>query len=192
MNALMHRSDGLKDEIIVGTIPAGTGNGLSKTLAEEFNEKYDTISFAYMLCKGHSIKMDLFEIESLSNNKLIYAFHSVSSGLVAEVGIDSEVLRCIGDLRFKLFSLWRLLTLNSRHFYASMYYPEKEELDGRSVDEFPELRKELPEKMTNLKDEFRFLYVINLRWTTEEINAPEQTKLDDGLMDIVVKSLITK
>jgi len=190
MNALMHRSDSLNDKIIVGTIPAGTGNGLSKTLAEEFNEKYDTISFAYMLCKGHSIKMDLFEIESLSNNKLIYAFHSVTSGLVAEVGIYSNVLRCIGDIRFKLFSLWRLIFLNSRHFYASMYYPEKEELDSRNVDEFPNLKKELPKKMTNLKDEIRFMFIMNVRWATEKINAPEQTKLDDGLMDIIVKFLI--
>ena len=190
MNALMHRKDNLKDEIIVGTIPAGTGNGLSKTIAEEHCENYHVISFAYMLCKGHSIKMDLFEIESLSQDKLIYAFHSVTSGLVAEVGIDSEKLRCMGDSRFKLYALWRLMTLNSSHFFTSMYYPEKEELDQRSIDEYPDLRKELPENMTNLKDEIRFMWVMNLRWQTEVINAPEQTKLDDGLMDIIVKYLI--
>lgn len=182
----MHRKDNLKDQIVVGTIPAGTGNGLSKTLAEENNENFDAITFAYMICKGKMVKLDLFEIEMLSKDKFIYAFHSVSSGLVAEVGINSEVCRCIGDIRFKLYGLWRIITLNSKHFYTSMYYPEKEELDEREINDFPELSKELPEKMTNMRTEIRFMYIQNLKWSTEVISAPEHTKYDDGLMDITV------
>jgi sphingosine kinase len=185
----MHRNDNLKDEIIVGSIPAGTGNGLSKTLSELHQENYDSISFAYMICKGQSIKLDLFELETPSQSYPIYAFHSVSSGLIAEVGILSEFMKFIGDIRFKIYGLWRLLTLNSKHFYTSMFYPEKEEEDERSIDDFPELSKELPENMRNLKDEIRFMYIMNLKWTTEVVNAPDPTKYDDGLMDIVVKNL---
>jgi sphingosine kinase len=183
----MHRQDNLKEEIVVGAIPAGTGNGLMKTISEENNENFDTISFAYMICKGKKIKLDLFEIEMLSQEKFIYAFHSVSSGLVAEVGVFSETCRWIGDIRFKLYGFWRLLTVNSKHFYTSMYYPEEEELDERTIDEFPELKKELPDKMSNIKTEIRFMYIQNLRWTTEKISAPELTEYDDGLMDITVR-----
>ena len=183
----MHRKDNLKEEIVVGTIPAGTGNGLSKTLSELNHENYDCISFAYMICKGHTDKLDLFELETNSQSNRIFAFHSVSTGHVAEIGIMSEFMRCLGDVRYKLYAFWRLITLNSRRFYTSMFYPEKEENDERSIDEFPDLSKELPENIFNFKDEIRFMYIMNLKWMTEIINAPDPTKYDDGLMDIVVK-----
>jgi len=183
----MHRKDSLKDEIVIGTIPAGTGNGLSKTISELNKENYDCTSFAFMICKGHTDNLDLLELETYSQSNRIYSFHSVSTGHVAEVGIMSEFMKCLGDVRFKLYGLWRLLTLNSRRFYASMFYPQKEENDERSINKYPELSKELPENIFNFKDEIRFMYIMNLKWLTEIINAPDPTKYDDGLMDIVVK-----
>jgi len=61
----MHRND--KDTFLknmtFGFIPAGTGNGLIKSILSECEEEGDLVlASAFLICKGRQAKLDLTEL----------------------------------------------------------------------------------------------------------------------------------
>lgn len=91
VNALMHRNDEFYKHIPIGVIPGGSGNGISATVCSLSNLQLDIHNCAYIIMKGQTIKMDLFEFELLNEPKSVYSFHSFTYGLIADVDFDSEM-----------------------------------------------------------------------------------------------------
>jgi len=86
----MHRDDKTKINIPIGHIPAGGGNGLSKSITTFSNEPFNIESSTFLACKGNIKKIDLMEIEFASMEKPVYAFSLFAYGFVADAGLDSE------------------------------------------------------------------------------------------------------
>lgn len=88
---MIHRGDNSHSNIPVGIIPAGSGNGLAKSLCEYANEEFNINTCAYSIIKGKWIEIDLMEIEMPSEKYPVYSFHSFAHGFVCDVGFESEV-----------------------------------------------------------------------------------------------------
>jgi len=131
LNAIMHKREepGFEDfDLSVGVIPSGTSNGLSKALCVESGENSFSLNLAnYLILRRETKRIDLCEIEMLNQKKKVYSFLSVTWGFVADVDLESEVLRCLGEMRLYVWAIWRLLNL--RKYNMSVSYL-KEECEG--------------------------------------------------------------
>lgn len=129
-NGLMERSDWKKAiKIPVGIIPGGSGNGLAKAISHAVGEPYNTnnvISSTLNVVCGRVSPMDLVRVQTF--NRDMYAFLSIGWGIMADIDIESEKLRAIGEARFTLWALIRALGL--RKYRGRLSYLPVAGMDG--------------------------------------------------------------
>ncbi|XP_073840767.1 sphingosine kinase 2 isoform X2 [Musca autumnalis] len=128
VNGLFKRMDweNVIENISLGIVPCGSGNGLARSIAHCCGEPYDPkpiLGAALTLVGGHSSSMDIVEIEL--ENKIIYSFLSVGWGLISDIDIESERLRALGYQRFTIWTLHRLINLRTYRGRIS-YIPKAE------------------------------------------------------------------
>ncbi len=113
INGLMIRPDWseFKEKITVGGIPGGTGNGLVKALLHHQNENHGIDEAAWLVIRGKRAYMDLTELKLEYQVQPIYSFLSVAWAVIADCDLNSEVLRCLGSVRFTIWGVWRCLAL---------------------------------------------------------------------------------
>lgn len=100
--------------IAVGIIPGGSGNGLARSICHQTREPYfpqPTLAAALSAVRNQHTPMDLVRIETKS--QIMFSFLSCGWGLLSDIDIESERLRAIGGQRFTVWSLARLLTLRT-------------------------------------------------------------------------------
>lgn len=112
-NGLMARPD-WKEAVKkpVGVIPGGSGNGLARALSHAAGEPYDvTVVIPSVLnaVHGRVVPMDLVKVTT--EKGCFYSFLSVGWGLMADIDIESERLRAIGEARFAVWGVIRALGL---------------------------------------------------------------------------------
>jgi sphingosine kinase len=90
-------------KIAVAHIPCGSGNGLSHNLNDTGNPSKATLA----VIKGLRKPLDLISITQGDRRSL--SFLSQAMGVAAESDLATEHLRWMGDNRFRLGFLWRLL-----------------------------------------------------------------------------------
>ena len=124
LNGLFDREDWREalECLSFGIVPAGTGNGLCRSLSylqrEKFHLGTQDLSAAVNCARGSVRPMDLLYVETPMNGRL--SFHSVFWGLVADIDIESEVLRWMGGIRFTIWAL--LKVIKSRRYRARLSY----------------------------------------------------------------------
>lgn len=130
-NGLMERPDWeLAVKIPIGIIPGGSGNGLARTISHAANEPYvsDPILASTLgIAKGRVAPLDLMKVETPSGP--LYSFLNVGWGIMADIDIESEKLRAIGEIRFTLWAFWRVFNLRTYHGRIS-YLPATEKMKG--------------------------------------------------------------
>lgn len=67
----------------------------------------------YVLIKHHQLAMDLVALE-LESGKRIYSFLSVAWGLTSDVDIESEKYRRVGNFRFTIGAIVRILGMSAQ------------------------------------------------------------------------------
>ena len=93
--------------IPLAPIPGGTGNGLAKSVLFECDDEcYSAKSATFLAIKGSSSPFDLSEVATTTERK--YAFLSMSWGLISDLDIRSEWMRCIGEIRLHLAAFYFL------------------------------------------------------------------------------------
>lgn len=112
LNALMQRGDAERGLFTICFVPAGSANAMSHMLGMG-----DAATAAWALAKGRQLSMDLFafhqgswsttEFEATSAPR--YGFLSVTQGLIADIDIDSESMRCCGETRFTAYAVAKIL-----------------------------------------------------------------------------------
>lgn len=134
---LITRSDWeLACKIPIGIIPGGSGNGLARSILQ-FQGKKITNDRDYVkhcatnLVDGISRPMDLSCVQTSSGETLL-SFLSFSWGFAADVDIESERLRFLGEYRFNLWSLYSLAKLST--YPAKISYKQCKEFQY-SMDE---------------------------------------------------------
>jgi sphingosine kinase len=83
-------------------IPAGTGNGLSKSITHEAGESCTATACTYLAIKGKPQSMDLVEVQSEAQKGDLHSFLLLGWGLIADVDILSESMRYLGELRLHI------------------------------------------------------------------------------------------
>ncbi len=104
--------DGLHEYIRI------SGNGLARSLTHEAGFRYSPnngiLYSAVSLVRGETKPMDLSVIQTHSGRTL-YSFLSLGWGFLADVDIESERLRWMGEPRFTVWSIYRLTRLKTYH-----------------------------------------------------------------------------
>lgn len=113
INGLLRRSDWetMKTSLVIGGIPGGTGNGLIKSLLASVQEDYGVQEAAYLVLRGQKTHIDMTKLELEYEAKPVFSFLSVAWATIADIDLNSEVLRCLGALRFDIWGAWRVLSL---------------------------------------------------------------------------------
>jgi sphingosine kinase len=103
--------DQFKDSITLGGVPGGTGNGLIKSLLSNLGEDYGVQEAAWLVLRGNRDCIDLTKLSLEYHTQPVYSFLSVAWSVIADIDLNSEVMRCLGPLRFDLWGVWRVLSL---------------------------------------------------------------------------------
>lgn len=89
-------------------IPGGTGNGLVKSILNECSEACTPLNAVFAAIRGIPVPMDLSEVITCDNT-VQYSFLALFWGLVADIDLHSEVLRCLGEARLYLGAVYFIL-----------------------------------------------------------------------------------
>jgi diacylglycerol kinase family enzyme len=119
-------------------------------------------------------------LSSLSDRWNGYGFLSLSIGLVADIDIRTECMRCIGDFRFDLGSVWYIL--RKRSFSALVEYrhviPDTQSDTGwRPADELTET---IP-----LRD-YVLILAMNVSHASPKARFAPLARAHDGCMDVIM------
>ncbi|KAJ2859559.1 Sphingosine kinase 1 [Coemansia aciculifera] len=115
LNGFLRRSDWPKFKSLpLGAIPAGTGNGLAKSLDCLWPEQA-----AVAVVKAQSRPLDIMSA-ALANGRTEYCFLSMTWGLIADIDIESERMRWAGPARLDLYGTIRLMSL--RYYGGRLHY----------------------------------------------------------------------
>ncbi len=74
-----------------------------------FSDIFDIASAAFQIVKGQPFPIDLCSIQS--NNHRIFAFLSLTWGIISDIDIESERFRLLGNARFTVGAVYRILAL---------------------------------------------------------------------------------
>lgn len=204
INGLMNRSD-WQTAILkpIGIIPAGTGNGLAKTLLEISGEPDDPVSEAFLIAKaiaqGKYRPLDIAKIEQ--NGQIYYSFLSFSWGIISDVDIESEKLRFLGSLRTDIYALMRIWTLrdySGKFSYLPANLSETDAIAAAKTECQPFDRCPIcisdhaqnieanQQGLSVIQDNFVLIWAMNISHATHNIKAAPYAHLSDGNMDLIL------
>jgi sphingosine kinase len=134
--------------LTIGFIPGGTANGLVKAVLDHSSEEYSVENATFVIAKGRTLRMDLTEIDAEYQKEKIYSFLSTFWGVLADIDINSEALRCLGPTRFTVWGVYRVACI--RRYTGSIYYTgqqilnkhEKALKEDNFTSDLPELMEE--------------------------------------------------
>ncbi|WOL12975.1 sphingosine kinase 1-like [Canna indica] len=114
VNGLLKREDwATVIKIPLGVIPAGTGNGMVKSLLDSAGDLCSTSNATFAIIRGHIQSLDVATISQ--GEKRFFSVLSLIWGLPADVDIQSEKLRWLGSTRLDIYALLRIMNLRKYH-----------------------------------------------------------------------------
>ncbi|KAI8324533.1 hypothetical protein GQ54DRAFT_58726 [Martensiomyces pterosporus] len=123
LNGFLRRLDWPKYQTLpLAVIPAGSGNGLAKSLDYIWPEQA-----AISVVKADVRPLDIMSA-TLASGRTEYCFLSMTWGLTADIDIESERMRWAGSARFDLYGTLRLMNL--RYYGGRLHYLPALEADG--------------------------------------------------------------
>ena len=100
------------EKITFGFIPAGTGNGLVKSISSLSSNECSIETAAYSISKGRKLKIDLTELDlEYQPDKKLYMFLILAWAYISDCDINSETLRWAGSARFDMWGAYRLMAI---------------------------------------------------------------------------------
>ncbi len=203
--------------IPLGIIPAGTSNGLSKSILELSGKDYDLINAVLLIIRGKYQSLDIVKIQKYyntnsqnrdNNYQTSYSFLSIAWGLISDVDIESDHLRFLGALKTDIYAIFKMLTLKAYQGKISLLNPidqsylESNDLLNNSAilnqsifqteaSHLYDLSTENWQKF--ITEDFILLWVLNPRWAAYNLKTAPYAEIADGKIDIlIVKKGATK
>lgn len=167
--------------ITFGFIGAGTSNGMAKSIAYASYERSSVMDATFLIAKGHTRQCDLSLYHTKS--KSYWSFLTFSWAMLADIDIDSEVLRQLGSLRFDIWGLWRVLKL--KKYRAKFSYLPKQDAQSSNM---PALDQPLPsnDNWVSMEDDFILFWTSHVTHAAENTFNSPMSRLDDGVFQILV------
>jgi sphingosine kinase len=99
--------------IPIGIIGCGTSNGLASSLTHAANEANGILQDVFLIAKGHTIPADLATMQVKRKRdgqvQTYTSFLTYSWGIIADIDLESECLRFLGESRLDLWAVWRVI-----------------------------------------------------------------------------------
>ena len=178
------------NNIILGVIPGGSANALCKVISNYNDDNNDLENFIYYILKGNSKYIDIQEYELLTEqnvSKKIYSFLSLTWGIIADIDLESECLRCLGgEARFTIMGVIRWLWL--REIYGNLMILKED--SNVNINDIPSIKENLSDEfisnnMEVFNDKFNLFLANNTKFISENNYTNPLSELDDGKNDIL-------
>lgn len=224
INGLAARSD-CKEAIRmpIGQIPGGSANALACSLSYISDETFRTLkleefatAMTFNLVKSKPIPLDIISIQ-LCDKTIVQSFLSVQWAIIADVDLESEKFRYLGELRFTIGAIKRILDLRVYRGRVS-FLPTEEYVNYKPKDKSIKLIQNNYEADTNeishssfpfnylrpfnepvpndwliMEENYILFLIMNLPILTPDFTATTQAKSDDACMHMIfIKSGISK
>ncbi|XWS19527.1 hypothetical protein CRYUN_Cryun31cG0023600 [Craigia yunnanensis] len=113
VNGLLEREDwSAAIKMPIGMVPAGTANGMIKSLLDSAGETCSASNAILAVIRGHKRSLDVATI--LQGETRFFSVLMLAWGLIADIDIESEKYRWMGSARIDFYALQRILHL--RHY----------------------------------------------------------------------------
>uniref|UniRef100_A0A1J3GG48 sphingosine kinase n=2 Tax=Noccaea caerulescens TaxID=107243 RepID=A0A1J3GG48_NOCCA len=110
VNGLLEREDWRNAlKLPVGMVPAGTGNGMIKSLLDSVGLRCCASSATISIIRGHKRSVDVATIKQGTTK--FFSVLMLAWGLVADIDIESEKFRWMGSARIDFYALQRIICL---------------------------------------------------------------------------------
>ncbi|MCD7473450.1 Sphingosine kinase 1 [Datura stramonium] len=202
VNGLLEREDW--DSAIkmpLGVVPAGTGNGMAKSLLDAVGLSCTASNATLAIIRGHKQSLDVATITQGQNR--FFSVLMLAWGLIADIDIESEKFRWMGSARIDYYAIQRIFRLRRYNgcikFVAAPGYEtfgEPADLEGETISEVKSnfvQHKGYCGPAFHLKDfnrkiegPFVSVWLHNVPWGGEDALAAPDAKFSDGYLDLVV------
>ncbi|XP_028788685.1 sphingosine kinase 1-like isoform X1 [Neltuma alba] len=211
VNGLLEREDwDTAIKIPLGVIPAGTGNGMAKSLLDSVGDPCTAANAVLSIIRGHKRSLDVTTIKQ--GETRFFSVLMLAWGLVADIDIESEKYRWMGSARFGFYALNRILHLRQYTGWIS-FVPapgfeacgEPTSYNGKSAGkdnnhdpkeaEYIKLQSSCyrgPDiNLENLNwrainGPFVSVWLHNVPWGSQDALAAPDAKLSDGCLDLIL------
>ncbi|KAM0943936.1 putative sphingosine kinase [Dioscorea sansibarensis] len=200
VNGLLQRKDwDTAVKVPLGIIPAGTGNGMAKSLLDSAGDS--------LLCHRRSLDVTTVQQEEAR----FFSVLMLTWGFVADVDIESEKYRWMGSARFDFYSFLRVVNMRKYHGNVQFVPASGYEVYGESMDWNESCKDEVPEqtcgvaarrvqqcgytgpKITledlewkSVNGPFILVWLNNVPWSGEDVMPAPEAKFSDGFLDVVI------
>lgn len=196
----------------MGILPGGSGNGLAKSILHAANEPYGYESAAFLIAKGGISPVDISVISTPQHT--YFSFLSLAWGLISDIDIESEYLRCMGNDRFTAHAIVRAVAL--RKYRGTLWYLpdsagsvprgaaasdaevkvsdveagalESKATEGHKLDHFlcPPLSQAVPSNWQCVSGNFVTIWGMNITHASLDTLPAPDAKLCDGYIQLLV------
>ncbi|GAB2211261.1 hypothetical protein Droror1_Dr00016554 [Drosera rotundifolia] len=194
----------------IGIVPAGTGNGMAKSLLDAVGQPCSAFNAVLAIIHGHKQPLDVATI--LQGNTKFFSVLMLAWGLVADIDIESEKYRWMGSARIDFYAIQRIFHLRKYHgcihFVPAPEFealalaktekqdPSQQQLKFNIQSEEEPLIEEHRYHGPNIKLEktkwltvdgpFVSIWLHNVPWGSESAKAAPDAKFSDGYLDLVL------
>ncbi|XP_071689649.1 sphingosine kinase 2-like isoform X2 [Rutidosis leptorrhynchoides] len=185
----------------IGVIPAGTGNGMIKSLLDSVGQPCTAAYAMLAAIRGHKRSLDVATI--WQGETRFFSVLMLAWGLIADIDIESEKYRWMGSSRMDFYALQRILRLRKYNgcisFVPAPGFEDVGEPMSLGVESCIEPLKACehgyqgPNKVDlerlrwrKLNGPFISIWLHNVPWGAEHTMAAPDAKFDDGYIDLIV------
>ncbi|CAN8231139.1 unnamed protein product [Cochlearia groenlandica] len=200
VNGLLERADwrtALK--LPIGMVPAGSGNGMIKSLLEPVGLPCCATSATISIIQGRTHSLDVATISQGATK--FFSVLMIAWGLVADIDIESEKFRWMGNVRFDIYGFQRITCLRQYNGqilftpapgFESFGQPASCSVGKESSSSDTALGYRGPDKefedqeWREIKGPFVSVWLHNVPWSAENTLAAPDAKFSDGFLDLIV------
>lgn len=173
--------DDLMKKLQFGIVGCGTSNGLAASILYAAKERYGQLESTFLICKGRCTQLDLAHYETVS--KTYTSFLTFSWGMIADIDIESEVIRFMGILRNDIWAVWRLINLRS--YKATFSYLPADKI-SHITHQLPPFASDLPSTWVTVQGDFILFWASQVTHASVTTLQSPHSKLQDGVFNILV------
>nr|XP_017221217.1 PREDICTED: sphingosine kinase 2-like isoform X4 [Daucus carota subsp. sativus] len=218
VNGLMERDDWESAiRMPLGVVPAGTGNGMAKSLLDTVGQPCTALYAVLAIIRGHRRSLDVATI--LQGDTRFYSVLMLAWGLVADIDIESEKFRWMGSARMDFYALLRIIhlrTYNGQLYFlpAPGYEAFGNKIGGQSFECVGDSCTHRPNQGVPIKIQqhgnrhssidlqnlnwkkidgpFVSVWLHNVPWASEDTMAAPDAKFADGYLDLIIMRTCSK
>ncbi|ESO99613.1 hypothetical protein LOTGIDRAFT_141816, partial [Lottia gigantea] len=203
INGLMSRDDWqLAIKLPVGCLPGGSGNALCCAINYSAGEPVLhnlLLHSTFILIKHRVIPMDLVLIQTPTER--LYSFLSVSWGIIADIDLESEKYRSIGEARFTFGALKRIIEMNVKketEFLTAAAEENEIQIEqevtvatkilGQPVPAplLTSLDQPVPDNWISFEDDFVTITAVYQTHLGSDMLASPESRINDGFIYLII------